>query len=511
MLVIGDLSRLNAQRYPRKTALLMEGAQLTYEELNARANRLAHALIAQGVQPGDRVALLAYNRLDYAVVTQAVAKCGAILVPMNFRFGAEEIRHTLGDAQPKVLFLEPGFAAAVKDAIARGAPRPLLVGLSTAERAAEDAGLPSSEQLSLAESSSAPEVSVDPLSPCVIMYTSGTTGTPKGVLVAHATYFRMYLATAVESRMRHDDVYLLAVPMFHAAGLNMALHQCLFMGSTGVIHRGSFDADVILELIARHRITLAILVPTTLARLAFHPQVGAYDTSSLEKLFYGSMPITAPVLAKAREVFAHARFNQLYGSTEAGMITALRHEDHERWAHTTGRQALLSELRVIDEHGNPVAVGGVGEVISNQRTMGMIGYWRNEAATRETIRDGWIYTGDLARVEPEGFITLVDRLKDVIISGGENIYPKEIENALAAHPAVREVAVFGIPDPEYGESACAAVVLWPGRSASAAELQEFCRSRLASYKRPRRVEFLESLPRNASDKVQKGVLRAQLA
>ncbi len=544
MLVVGDLSRLNALRYPRKPALIMNRVELTYADLDRRSNRLAHALAASGIGVGDRVGLLAYNRLDYAVVTQAVAKCGAILVPMNFRFGAEEIRHVLTDAEPKALLLEPSFGRAAREAIAKGAPAPRLVRLDLAGPESGNAGervkagassgdgpgaravgseavggdtvvgadalgadVPSAEDLAQGHPDSPPRQEVDPQSPCVIMYTSGTTGFPKGVLVSHATYFKMYLATAIETRMRHDDVYLMAVPLFHAAGLNMALHQSLFMGSTGIIHRGSFDPEVIFSLIEAHRITLAILVPTTLAMLAFHPRIGQYDLSSLDKIFYGSMPITPPTLAKAREMFPRARFNQLYGSTEAGMVSVLRSEDHERWSQTTGRQALLTESRIVDERGQPVPVGGIGEVIVNQRTMGMIGYWRNAEATREAVRDGWIYTGDLARVEPEGFFTLVDRRKDVIISGGENIYPKEVENVLATHPAVREVAVFGVPHPLYGETVCAAIALWPGRTATAEQIEEHCKERLASYKRPRRVEFLDALPRNASDKVQKRILR----
>ncbi|MGH8228450.1 MAG: AMP-binding protein [Steroidobacteraceae bacterium] len=510
MLVIGDLSRLNAIRYPRKAALVMDRVEVTYADLDARSNRLAHALIARGVSPGDRVALLSYNRLDYAVVTQAVAKCGAILVPMNFRFGAAEIRHVLTNAEPKVLFLEPSFESAVREAIATGAPAPDLIAFGAGgARGPHD--LPLADELAAVQPATQPAREVDPQSPCVIMYTSGTTGFPKGVLVSHAVYFKMYLATAIETRMRHEDVYLIAVPLFHAAGLNMALHQALFMGSTGIIHRGAFDPDVILPLIEAHRITLAILVPTTLAMLAFHPRLTEFDLSSLDKIFYGSMPITPPTLAKAREMFPQARFNQLYGSTESGMVSVLRSEDHERWSQTTGRQALLTESRIVDPGGNPVPVGGIGEVIVNQRTMGMMGYWRNPEATREAIRDGWIHTADLARVEPEGLFTLVDRRTDVIISGGENIYPKEVENALAAHPAVREAAVFGIPHPLYGESVCAAVVLWPGKAATADELEAHCRKQLASYKRPRRVEFLEALPRNASDKVQKRILRGMFS
>jgi fatty-acyl-CoA synthase len=507
--VIGDLSRLNAIRYPQKPALTMGGAVLSYAELARRSNQLSHALLAAGIAPGERIGLLAHNRLDYAVITQAVAKCGAVLVPMNFRFGASEIRHVLGHAEPKLLFIESSFEAQVAAAIAAGAPAPRIITLPSEALGTDGRATPGT---ALGESGAPevdPPVSVDPASPCVIMYTSGTTGFPKGVLVSHATYFRMYLATAIETRLHHDDVYLIAVPMFHAAGLNMALHQCLFMGATGVVHRGAFEPEPILRLMQEQRVTLAILVPTTLALLAEHPRIAECDLSSLEKIFYGSMPIRPAVLERARRAFPRARFNQLYGSTEAGMVSVLNEEDHARWSQTTGRQALLTESRIVDESGGPVPVGGIGEVIVRQASMGMIGYWRDEAATRAAIRDGWIHTGDLARVEPEGFFTLVDRRTDVIISGGENIYPKEIENLIATHPAVREVAVFGVPDERYGEVVCAAVELGQGRTATAEEIIAFCVAGLASYKRPRRVEFHASLPRNASDKVQKAVLRAR--
>jgi fatty-acyl-CoA synthase len=242
--------------------------------------------------------------------------------------------------------------------------------------------------------------------------------------------------------------------------------------------------------------------------LASHPALAQHDVTSLARIFYGSMPMMPAVLQRALQVFPRARFIQLYGSTECGMITALRHEDHELWWRTTGREALLSRFRVVDAQGNDVAVGGVGEVIGEHARMGMIGYWRNNAATRATIRDGWIHSGDLARVEPEGFITLVDRIKEVIISGGENIYPKEIELVLAAHPAVQEVAVFGIPDPHYGEVPCAAVALKPGTTATPEELLALCTRELARYKRPKKIEFHVALPRNASDKIQKQVLKA---
>ena len=495
MRVIGDLSRLNAGRYPQKVALVMDGVSLTYAALDERSNRLAHALIGMGLAPGERAAVLSYNRLDFAIVVQAVAKCGAILVPINFRFAAPEVRQVLADAEPTVLFVEPGFAALVEEAL-KGQPcQPQIIQLDEAETWEGQPVTP-------------PPVEVDPESPCVILYTSGTTGRPKGVLASHAMYVRMFAAQSIEARLIHEEVFLIAVPMFHAAGLNMALNQCLYMGSTGIIHRGPFDPDAILGLVEAHRITLAILVPTTLSLLAFHPRLADFDVASLRHIFYGSMPITPKVLDRALEVFPDVLFFQGYGSTECGMIGVLRAEDHPRLAQHTGRQAILTESRIVDEEGRDVPVGGVGEIIVRQSSMGMIGYWRNPAATAEAIRDGWIWSGDLARVDADGLFTLVDRRKDVIISGGENIYPKEVETVLSEHPAVREVAVFGIPDEHYGETVCAAVAFRPGHTATPEDLQAYCAGKLASYKRPRRIDIHDALPRNASDKIQKPLLRA---
>ena len=516
MRVIGDLSTANARRHPDKVALVHGDRSLTYFDLELRSNQLAHALAAAGLRPGDRLGLLACNHLDYAIVTQGAAKAGVLLVPLNFRLAPRELAVVLQDAQVSLLVTEnslaPLWQTALREMGSTQLPVVLLEegdaeGMAAAPVAAE--AWPGARALAdwlQAFPETPPELEVDPDSPCAIMYTSGTTGTPKGVLVPHRAYFRMYLGTAMETGLSRDDRYLMAVPMFHAAGLNLMLHQCLFMGATGVIHRGSLDPLRLFALIEAERLSMAVLVPTVIGLLARHPQRQAFNLSSLRTVFYGSMPMPAAVLAAAREAFPQVEFHQIYGSTESGLLGVLPWRDHATHAHCTGREALYSHLRIVDAAGDEVADGAVGEVLG-AAAGGMLAYWNNASATAQRLRDGWIHTGDLARREGGGYFTLVGRVEELIISGGENIHATEVEHVLASHQAVREVAVFGVPDESYGELVQAAVVLHAGATADEVALDSHCRAQLAAYKRPRGYYFLEALPRNASDKVRKTELR----
>ena len=516
MRVIGDLSTANARRHPDKVALVHGYRSLTYFDLELRSNQLAHALAAAGLRPGDRLGLLACNHLDYAIVTQGAAKAGVLLVPLNFRLAPRELAVVLQDAQVSLLVTEnslaPLWQTALREMGSTQLPVVLLEegdaeGMAAAPVAAE--AWPGARALAdwlQAFPETPPELEVDPDSPCAIMYTSGTTGTPKGVLVPHRAYFRMYLGTAMETGLSRDDRYLMAVPMFHAAGLNLMLHQCLFMGATGVIHRGSLDPLRLFALIEAERLSMAVLVPTVIGLLARHAQRQTFNLSSLRTVFYGSMPMPAAVLAAAREAFPQVEFHQIYGSTESGLLGVLPWRDHATHAHCTGREALYSHLRIVDAAGDEVADGAVGEVLG-AAAGGMLAYWNNASATAQRLRDGWIHTGDLARREGGGYFTLVGRVEELIISGGENIHATEVEHVLASHPAVREVAVFGVPDESYGELVQAAVVLHAGATADEVALDSHCRAQLAAYKRPRGYYFLEALPRNASDKVRKTELR----
>jgi len=502
MIVIGDIARLNAKRYPGKKALVMNNDYLTFNQLNQRVNQLSHGLMSLGVKPGDRVAILAFNCLEFPIVNYAAAKCGAVLVPINFRYKKVELIYIINNCEPKVLIFGPELAPMVENAKTEFTPTVHLVAMS--EKPMEN-GI-SLANLMDGRPTSEPEVKVEPTSPCSIMYTSGTTGFPKGVLFSHTSLLAILTGMALEGDLSHNDVTMIPIPLFHNGGLNGLLQPTLMLGGTAVIMSKGFEPDVCLDAIGRFRITLTMFVPTQLAMLIHHPGNSKYDLSSLEKIWYGSSAISPTVLEASMELF-NAHFYQWYGQSETGMISVLRPEDHMERSQYTGREMFNSEIRVVDEDGNDTPVGEIGEIISAQVPLGMIGYFKMNDANRKTIRDGWIHTGDLARVESNGYFTVVDRMGDMIISGAENIYPKEIEDAIISHPGVREVAVFGIPDEIYGESVCAAVVKKKGHQLDEEEIINYCASKIAGYKKPKRVEFMEELPKNASGKVTKNVLR----
>ena len=503
MQVLSDIFRLGAKRYGERTAVKLGHETLSYRRLDAESNRLAQGLVAAGVGPGDRVAIFALNSPQYLVVTAAVAKCGAVLLPINFRYGANELAYVIDDAAPGALFFGPQFGELVADTKDRFAAAPRLIALSgpaTSDWASYD------DLIAGGSEKAPPESKVDPQGPAALMYTSGTTGAPKGVLYPHRSYLSTYQALIVEGDMVPGEVTLVCLPLFHQAGLPAMALPTLTLGGKVVLTAGGFDPAEILELTARERVSLTMWVPTMLTMLSGQPEVAKHDLSALGKIWYGSSPISPTVLEASKAVFG-AGFYQWYGQTETGMNSVLRPEDHETRAAFTGREVFNAELRIVDDSGREVGLGEVGEIVCSAASHGMIEYLNQPQATKETVRDGWIHTTDLARVEEGGYFTVVDRLRDLIISGAENVYPKEIEDVIAAHPGVAEVAVFGVPDEVYGEAVCAAVALREGAGAAPDDIIGFCAERLAGYKKPKQVEFHAELPKNAMGKVTKNVLR----
>jgi acyl-CoA synthetase (AMP-forming)/AMP-acid ligase II len=480
----------------------MDENSITYRQLNLQVNQLTYGLLKLGIEPGDRVGILAFNCLEYPLVVYAVAKCGAILVPLNFRYKKDELIYVLNNSNPRVLFHGPEFNGLVDEAIDE-----LVLPVKTVAMSGEPLeGGTTLNRLIEGNSITEPYVDVDPFSPAMIMYTSGTTGFPKGTLFPHSSYLEVFEGMAIEGDLRHDDVALVSIPLFHNGGLNGMLQPAFMVGGTVVVMGKGFDPEKVLDAVTRYRITLTMWVPTQLTMLVNYPGITKWDTSSLDKIWYGSSAITPATLEASLDVFK-ARFYQWYGQVETGMVSVLRPEDHKDRSQCTGREMFNADLRIVDEDGNDVPQGGTGEIISAQKPLGMIGYYKMEEANKTTIRNGWIYTGDVGRVEGDGYFTIVDRLRDLIISGAENIYPKEIEDVISRHPGVFEVAVIGIPDDVYGESVCAVVVPKEGHTVEQQEIIDFCSSRLSGYKKPKRVDFIRELPKNANGKVTKNVLR----
>jgi acyl-CoA synthetase (AMP-forming)/AMP-acid ligase II len=502
MRVLGDMLRLNAKRFPEKKALIMDDSFLTYSQLNRQANQLAHALIALGLTPGDRVAILAYNCIEYVIIYYASFKCGAVVVPLNFRYKRDELVYTVSNASPRVLFFGPEFLSLVESALPDCAPSLTLVAIS-GETASAEWRL---ESLLAQGSSSDSSVKVNPAAPCTSIYTSGTTGFPKGVLMSHAAWLDTYTAIAVEGDAHHEDVAVVCMPLFHGGGMHVLLQSTFLRGGTAVLMGKGFEPDKFLHTVEKYAATLTLLVPTQLAMMVSDRGARRYDVRSLEKIWYGSAPISPQVLEASISLF-DAKFYQWYGQTETGMVVVLRPEDHKDRSQCTGREVFNADVRVVDEEGKATPAGEVGEIVTDQRMSGMIGYLNMPEVDKETIRDGWIYTGDMARVEVDGYLTIVDRKRDMIISGGENIYPKEIENLISGYPGVLEVAVIGIPDDVWGESVCAVIVKKEGYDFEENEISTFCASRLSGYKKPKSIKFVHELPKNAAGKVTKNVLR----
>jgi fatty-acyl-CoA synthase len=436
------------------------------------------------------------------VVNFAVAKCGGVVVPANFRYQKDELVYVINNSSPKVLLHGPEFSELLKKACAEF--------ISPMEFIAID-GVPLPGGSTLTEilkdqSTDEPDIKVDSNSPLTITYTSGTTGAPKGVLASHSAFLSIYQGMAMEGDLGLDEITMVSLPLFHTAGMHALVSPTLLRGGTALIIAGGFEPDRILEAVSRYGVTMTMWVPTMLAMLVNHPGAADYDTSSLKKIWYGSSPISPTIFNSSKALF-QADFYQWYGQTETGMVSVLRPEDHLKYGQCTGRENFNSDLRIVDSTGKDVPVGEIGEIISAQKPLGMISYFNMDEVTIETIRSGYIHTGDLARNEGHGYFTIVDRMKDMIISGAENIYPKEVEDTIIAHPSVLEVAVFGIPDEIYGEAVCAAVVIKEDQKLSQEEVVGFCTERLSSYKKPKKVIFLNELPKNPSGKVTKNTLR----
>ncbi|WP_106401153.1 long-chain-fatty-acid--CoA ligase [Actinocorallia populi] len=493
----------HAHTRPDGVALRFEGASTTWAELDRRVRALAGGLHARGVRQGDRVAVLMTNRPEFVETVVAANLLGAIAVPVNFRLSAAEAAYIVADSGARMLVADGGLAplAAAVRSMGDLEPACLVTGESPIDAERYEAVL--------AEGAEPPSVPVGERDTALIMYTSGTTGRPKGAMLSHLNLLMQSFTLVRAWRLFGDDeVNLCASPLFHIGAIGSVAPMLMVGATTVIMPSGQFDAAATLGLIEAERVTSAFLVPAQWQVLCAEPSA-PHRARSLRTISWGAAPATVTLLERMAEVFPHAANVAVFGQTEMSPVTcALEAADALRKIGSVGRPVATVAARIVDAAMKDVAPGEVGEIVYRGPST-MSGYWNAPEATAEAFEGGWFHSGDLVRADEEGFLYVVDRKKDMIISGGENIYCAEVENVLAAHPDVAEVAVVGVPHEKWGETPLAVIVPAAGRRApTAPELAGWCRDRLASYKKPTAVAVVAELPRNASGKVLKHELRA---
>ena len=506
--------RYAQQQFPRKTAIICGDERLTYAQFAERAGRLAGAIRKLGIKPGDRVAFLSGNCHRLLEAYYGVLEAGAVLLPLNIRLAPQELAFILNDSGAKLLFLEQQFLP-VADSFRQSVSAVQKYILLDAEPQASWLSPQNYEQhLSAATPHRSDIMEFDENSLAELFYTSGTSANPKGVMLTHRNIYLHALNVAINFSTSKDTIELHTIPLFHANGWGVA-HSLTFVGATHVmIHR--FDPVEVFRLIERERVQACSLVPTMATALVNCAERSKYDLSSLERITLGGAASSPTLVREVEEKFGCTCYSG-YGLTEtAPVLTTAKAKPGMQWdgeqrytaQAMTGYAIPGVEIRVVDAEGRDVPRDGqaIGEVVARSDGV-MQGYWKQPEATAEVMRGGWFHTGDMATMNEDGYILIVDRAKDIIVSGGENISSLELEKTLAAHPSVYETAVIPAPDPRWGEVPKALVVLRPGANATEQELLDFCRSRIAHYKCPRSVEFLDALPKTGTGKILKKDLR----
>jgi long-chain acyl-CoA synthetase len=488
---------------PDRTAIFFEGREITYRELDRAANRVASALVALGVKVGDRVAVHLDNRPEFIEVYQGVMRAGATLVPTNVMYTAEEMEHIVGDSGAVVLFARSDLVPKIEGIRSRLPALRHVVEVGGAEHP----GARSHDALKAGASDVRPAIAVDRNALAFIQYTSGTTGKPKGAMVSHANVLAVIDNTidipgAVPAL--EEDVMLLVLPLFHAYALNLAMNRA-FLGVTPFVLVGRFDADRVMTLMARHRVTIFYGAPPMYFALVNTPGMDHHDLSSLRMAFSGAAPLPVVILERFR-ARTGVEISEGYGLSETAPTLCSNAAGPVNKPGTVGPAIPEVELRLVDDQDRDVPPGEVGEIVARGPNV-FRGYWNREAETAEAFRGGWFHTGDLARIDADGYYTIVDRKKDMIIVSGYNVYPIELENVLLRHPKILDAAVIGVPDEYQGESVKAVLVLRPGESVETKEITDYCREHLAAYKVPRYVEVRAELPKSATGKVLKREIR----
>ncbi len=492
---VDDVVRRAALRHPDRTALLFADRTWTYRELDDAVSRAAGVLLGRGLAKGERVAAYGRNSDAYAIGFLACSRAGLVHVPVNYALTGDELAYLLGQSGSRFVLADPALAPNL--AKLDEAPDHLLL---------RDA--PGS-LVELAAAGDVPEIDVDVADTDLVqlLYTSGTTSRPKGAMMTHRAFVHHYVSTIHALDARADDEPLHAMPLYHSAGMHVFLIPWLAVGARNHLIEAP-DIPEMLRVVEAKRIGCLFLAPTVWVPLSQHPDFGTRDLSSLRKAFYGASIMPGPVLTRLQNALPELGFYNCFGQSEIGpLATVLRPEEHADHPDSCGRPILFVEMRVIDPNGDEVAPGGTGEVVYRSPQL-CEGYWDKPEETAEAFEGGWFHSGDLVRLDEGGFITVVDRIKDVINTGGVLVASREVEDCLYTHPAVAEVAVIGTPDDLWIE-AVTAVVVAKG-DVSADELIAYAKANLAKYKVPKAVHFVSDLPRNASGKLLKRVLRDQI-
>lgn len=501
---LGDLLRRTRQRHPNKLAIRCGSTAWTYAQFDDACNRLATGLAAQGIASGDRVAVLARNSHAFAALRFAVARLGAVLVPINFMLSADEARYILEHSGARLLCTDSGLTELARQASA-GTAVESLVWLPGEDPSEPAAGLTRFDDL-LEFGDRVPSPVLHGGMLAQIVYTSGTESRPKGAMLTHDAVIAQYVSCIVDAEIAEGDLILHALPLYHCAQLDVFLGPGVYVGATNVI-TGKPTADNLLDLMARDRITSFFAPPTVWIALLRSPRLDGTDLSALCKGYYGASIMPVEVLKEIQRRLPQVRLWNLYGQTEiAPLATVLKPEDQLRKAGSAGRPTLNVETRVVDDAMRDVAVGEIGEIVHRSPQL-LSGYFRDEERTRAAFEGGWFHSGDLGVLDAEGYLSVVDRKKDMIKTGGENVASREVEETIYALEGVSEVAVIGLPHPVWIEAVTAVIVPKAGHALTEAEVIAFCDQRLARFKIPKTVILTDALPKNPSGKLLKRELR----
>ncbi|MCL0087908.1 AMP-binding protein [Dehalococcoidia bacterium] len=509
---VGTVLNMNAINYPDKLGWQDKSREFTFKEWNERSCRLANGLRGLGVGYRDAFAVIAYNRGEWMDIYAGCAKGGQIIVPIMFRSAGPDIEYILNHAECKAFIVEAPFVELV-ESIKDRLPVPRDGYIYLGDGPVPD-GYVGYENLLAGSSCNEPDVVVDSDDTWIIMYTSGTTGRPKGVMRTHGSHAAQHLLSNLNMGVRPTDKVMLVMPMCHINSVFYAFPYTLVSAPVFVYNRASFDPEDLLRTIAEYRITFTSLVPTHYVMMLALPDdvKNSIDVSSIRQLLISSAPARKDLKLAIMDYFNNAELWEAYGSTEAGLVTLLRPEEQFQKLGSIGREIFGTDrIRILDENRKEVPDGEVGELFS-RTPMVFKGYWKDPQKTRDAFDGEWCSAGDMVRRDEDGYYTLVDRKANMIITGGENVYPSEVENVIGAHPAVRDVAVIGVPDEKWGEAVKAIVVSHDGCQPGeelAKEIIDFCRGKLAGYKRPKSVDFVrdQDMPRTPTGKILHRILR----